>query len=184
MGLPLTREGEGEGRASSTEKGDKMPVSSKINDNKSPKEAKGKETSRESPSYWKSPASCIVNIADFLKKAKCYAHLVKADGLIDDVQEFKVFEKRMVSFFVVDKRTFKICRSMKDTVIKSLLSLGIKLQRTIKGSGFFMRNVLQPTAEHCLEMAKKVLITKDLILNTEYEGRQRTRMAVFEVPPQ
>lgn len=44
-----------------------------------------------------------------------------------------------------------------------------------------MRDVLLPTAENCLEMARQELIKKDLILQTEYESR-RTIVAVFEVP--
>lgn len=60
------------------------------------------------------PSGCIINISDFLEKAKSN---VKEDGLLEDVLELKRFEKRMVSVFVIDKRTRKICRSTKITVI-------------------------------------------------------------------
>lgn len=45
--------------------------------------------------------NCIVNKAEILKGAKSYEHLEKVDGLLKDVQEIKMFEKRMVSVFLV-----------------------------------------------------------------------------------
>lgn len=45
-------------------------------------------------------------------------------------------------------------------MIQSLMSLGVKPQRVIKGSGLFMWNVPLPTTEDCLEMARRELITK------------------------
>lgn len=43
-----------------------------------------------------------------------------------------------------------------------------------------MWDILLPTVQDCFEMAKRELITKD-ILRTEYEG-PRSKIAVFEVP--
>lgn len=87
----------------------------------------------------------------------------------------------MVYVFVVDKRVHKICCSTKDTEITSLMPLGLKPQRVIKGAGFFMWDVLLPTAEDCLEMARRELITENLILRTEYDDRRSTRVTTFEV---
>lgn len=84
----------------------------------------------------------------------------------------------MVSLFVMDKRICRICRFTKDTVIKSLMFFGVKPHSVTKGTVFFMCGVLMPTAEACLEMAMRVLITKDLVLRTDYEGRRWTRVAV------
>lgn len=58
-----------------------------------------------------------MNIAEFLENAKGYAHLVKEGRLLKDVQELKMFEKIMLSVFVVDKRSRQICRSTNDTII-------------------------------------------------------------------
>lgn len=105
------------------------------------------------------PQSCIINIVEYLERTKGFEHLMKKDGLLEDIQELKMFEKRIVS---------------KDTVIRSLMSLVVKPQRVIKGNGFFMWDVLLPTTEACLEIAKRELMTTD-ILWTEYDGRLRTK---------
>lgn len=57
-------------------------------------------------------------------------------------KELKKIEKIIVSVFVVDKSMRKICRSMKDTVVKTLHSQGFKPLRIVKGSGFFMWDIL------------------------------------------
>lgn len=69
----------------------------------------------ESPSCWKYPPSCIINVAEFLERAKSYTHLVVEGGLLEDTQEIRKIEKRIVSVFVVDKCAHKICRSTKDS---------------------------------------------------------------------
>lgn len=71
-----------------------------------------------------------------------------------------------------------------NTVIKSLESLGVNLQRIIKDAGYFMWNILLPMPEDCIKVSCCDLIIKDLIFWTEYEGRHRTRVVVFEVPAQ
>lgn len=38
-----------------------------------------------------------------------------AESEIEDIQELKIFEKKVVSFFVMDKRARKICPSTKDS---------------------------------------------------------------------
>lgn len=42
-----------------------------------------------------------------MERAKSYKNLVKEDWLLEDVQELKMFEERMASVFMVDKRTHK-----------------------------------------------------------------------------
>lgn len=81
----------------------------------------------ESLSCWKSTSKCIINMMEFLERAKSYAYLIK-DGLFID-QELQKVEKRILSIFVVYKCLRKICHSIKDTVIKSLTSLGVKPRR-------------------------------------------------------
>lgn len=50
-------------------------------------------TAEESPSCWKSPSSCIIDIAEFLEKAKSCK---KKDELLflEDVQELKIVTVR------------------------------------------------------------------------------------------
>lgn len=47
-----------------------------------------------------------------------------------------------------------------------------------------MCDVLLPTTEVCMEVASRELITKDLIIRTEYEGQRRPIVTILEVPPQ
>lgn len=88
-----------------------------------------------------------------------------------------------MSIFVVDKHSQKICRYTKDTVMTTPMSLVLNT-KALTSSGIFMWDVLLPTAEDCLDMAKKELITKNLILRTEYEGQRMTSVAVYKVHPQ
>lgn len=44
---------------------------------------------RETPSFWKSPLKCIINITEFLERAKSYAQLVTEDGLLANTVEQK-----------------------------------------------------------------------------------------------
>lgn len=73
---------------------------------------------------------------------------------------------------------------MKNTVIKSLESLGFKPLRIVKGHKFFMWDLLLPTVEDCVAASNRDLISKELIIRTEYEGHRRTLVAIYEVPPQ
>lgn len=59
----------------------------------------------------------IINIAELLERFKSYGQLINEGG---HLQTTKKFEKRIVPLFVVDKRTSKIYRSTRDTVVKSL----------------------------------------------------------------
>lgn len=74
---------------------------------------------------------------NILERAESYEQHIKEDGLLEYPQELQKFGKKNVSVFKVEKRTNKICRFTKDTVIGTLMSLGIKPQRAIKGTVFF-----------------------------------------------
>lgn len=69
--------------------------------------------------------------------------------------------------FVVDKHLCKICCAIKDTVAKSLEFL------VVKGSGFFMWDILLSMLKDCMKAVNHNLITKDIILRTEYNKRHR-----------
>lgn len=51
-------------------------------------------------------------------------------------QELQKVENIIVLVFVVDEHSHKICPYTKDTVVKSLTSIGFKPQRVIKGNVF------------------------------------------------
>lgn len=108
-------------------------------------------------------AHCIIVIAGYLERTKIFEHIVKEVGHLEDPQELKMLENKMVSVFVMDKCMRNICLSSKNTVIRSLVSLGVKPQGVIKGTGFFIWDVQLPTAEDCLGISRRELITKDLI---------------------
>lgn len=58
-----------------------------------------------------------------MERAKSYKNLVKEDWLLEDIQDFKMFEKRMVSVCMVDKRTHKnlsLDKKRSDKIAKEL----------------------------------------------------------------
>lgn len=61
------------------------------------------------------PPKCIINIPKFLEQTNSYDQLVVEGGLLDDHQERKKFERRIVLVFVVHTHTHKIYRSTKDS---------------------------------------------------------------------
>lgn len=101
---------------------------------------------------------------------------IQDDGLLVYPEMLlKLDKNRFVSVFVVDTLTRKMCCSSKDTVVKSLTSLGVKSQRSIKGKGYFMWDVLLPTSSNCEDASSRDLITKDNIIRTEYEDRRMSK---------
>lgn len=47
------------------------------------------------PCSWKSPAKGIINIAEFLERAKSYAHNIVQGKLLEDLQELKKIKKNV-----------------------------------------------------------------------------------------
>lgn len=99
-------------------------------------QAKYKWKEWQLPSCWKSSPKCVINITESLEWSKSYAYLIKEGGILEDPQEIKKVEKKIVSVFMVNKHMCKIFHSTKNIVVKSLESLGVKPQRIIKGLGF------------------------------------------------
>lgn len=90
----------------------------------------------KSISCWKSLSKCIIDITQFLEKAKSYEQLIK-DGVLADAQELQRVWKRIVSVFTVNECSL-------DTVIKSLTPLGVKPQRLSNGNGRCMWTYCYP----------------------------------------
>lgn len=83
---------------------------------------------------------------------------------------------------MVDKHTRKICCSTNDPVVKALTFMGILSQQIIKSSGIFVWYILLFIPEDCMTVVNKELITKNLILRTEYKGMRKTSIGVYEFP--
>lgn len=66
----------------------------------------------------------------FTERAKNYELIKEAVIFVDSV-ELEKFEKRIVTVFVIDKRSRKISYVTKYTVIESFTSLTVKSQRNL-----------------------------------------------------
>ena len=91
-------------------------------------------------------------------------------------------KKRTVPVFVVDKRSRKIVKPAKDMVLRQLSSLGVKVQAIIAGTSYAFWDILIPTVEETVALTRKTLENKEYFFQTEYMGRRRTTVSVYEVP--
>ena len=91
-------------------------------------------------------------------------------------------KKRTVSVFVVDKRSRKIVKPAKDMVLRQISSLGVKAQAIIAGASYAFWDILLPTTEEAVALTKKSLENKEYFFRTEYMGRRRTTVSIYEVP--
>ena len=91
-------------------------------------------------------------------------------------------KKRTVSVFVVDKRSRKIVKPAKDMVLRQISSLGVKAQAIIAGASYAFWDILLPTIEEAVTLTKKSLENKEFFFRTEYMGRRRTTVSIYEVP--
>ena len=91
-------------------------------------------------------------------------------------------KKRTVSVFVVDKRSRKIVKPAKDMVLRQISSLGVKAQAIIAGASYAFWDILLPTIEEAVALTKKSLENKEYFFRTEYMGRRRTTVSIYEVP--
>ena len=91
-------------------------------------------------------------------------------------------KKRTVSVFVVDKRSKKIVKPAKDMVLRQISSLGVKAQAIIAGASYAFWDILLPTTEEAVALTKKSLENKEYFFRTEYMGRRRTTVSIYEVP--
>ena len=78
-------------------------------------------------------------------------------------------KKRMVSVFVVDKRSKKI-KPVKDMVLRQLSSLGEKVQAIIAGTSYAFWDILLPTEEAAVALTRKTLENKEYFFRTADHG--------------
>ncbi len=67
-------------------------------------------------------------------------------------------------------------------VLRQISSLGVKAQAIIAGASYAFWDILLPTTEEAVALTKKPLENKDYFFRTEYMGRRRTTVSVYEVP--
>ena len=139
-------------------------------------------TSGESLNKWSSPLDMENDVAEFVKRCQNSSHLVTDVGVLVDLPELRDIEQKMVSVFVVDKKSKRVVRSTKDVVLKLLTGFGAKIINIVKGSGFVAWDVLLPSKEECVKLMRRDLHTRDYFLRVEYLGTRKTKVAVFEVP--
>ena len=117
---------------------------------------------------------------DLLQRARAISSQVQEHGLMFNLEEVRLDQKkRMVSVFVVDKRSRKIVKPAKDIVLCLLSSLGIKVQAIIAGSSYAFWDILLPNEDEAVALTRKTLENKEY---KEYMGWRRTTVSVYEVP--
>ena len=100
-----------------------------------------------------------------------------------DLEEIRQDQKkRMVSVFVMDKRSRKIVKPAKDMVLRQLTSLGVKVQAIIAGTSYTFWDILLPTIVEAVALTRNSLENKEYFFHTEYIGWRRTMVSVYEVP--
>lgn len=67
------------------------------------------------------------------------------------------------------KTNGKICHFLKDSDTVTDVSGG-QTTKSYKNNGYFLWDVLLTIVQDCIKVARRELITKELILKTEYEG--------------
>ena len=87
-----------------------------------------------------------------------------------------------MSVFLVDKRSRKIVKPAKDMVLRQISSLGVKAQAIIAGASYAFWDILLPNIEDAVALTKKPLENKEFFFRTEYMGRRRTTVSIYEVP--
>ena len=70
----------------------------------------------------------------------------------------------------------------KDMVLHQLSILGVKAQAIIAGTSYAFWDILVPTVEEAVTLTKKPLENKEYFFRTEYMGRRRTTVSIYEVP--
>ena len=160
----------------------KQPSPDKSASTKSPNENENEKVEKNENS-WTAPPKIQVDVDDLLQRAKAISSEVQEHGLMFNLEEVRQDQKkRTVSVFVVDKRSRKIVKPAKDMVLHQISSLGVKAQAIIAGASYAFWDILLPTTEEAVALTKKSLENKEYFFRTEYMGRRRTTVSIYEVP--
>ena len=147
------------------------------------KNEKEKVVEEKNENSWTAPPKIQVDVDDLLQRAKAISSEIQEHGLMFNLEEVRQDQKkRTVSVFVVDKRSRKIVKPAKDMVLRQISSLGVKAQAIIAGASYAFWDILLPTTEEAVALTKKSLENKEYFFRTEYMGRRRTTVSIYEVP--
>lgn len=125
---------------------------------------------RNSPFYWKSLPKYIINMTEYLERAKSYVHLIREDGLLVDLQKLQKVKKGIVSVFVGDKFSRKVIAPQNTPSLDPWCFW----RWIIRRKRYFMWDVLSPTPANCEDASNWNLIMKDLIIKTEFVSWRKT----------
>ena len=67
-------------------------------------------------------------------------------------------------------------------VLRQLSSLGVKIEAIIAGTTYTFGDIPVPTEDEAVALTRKTLENKEFLFCTEYIGRRRTTVSVYEVP--
>ena len=105
------------------------PNSSILKNVSSPSKNVNEKEKETTENIWKAPPKIQVDVVDLLQRARAISSQVQEHGLMFNLEEVRLDQKkRTVSVFVVDKRSKKIVKPVKDMVLRQLSSLGVKVQ--------------------------------------------------------
>ena len=91
---------------------------------------------------------------------------VQEHGLMPNLKEVRQDQKkRIVSDFIVDKR----------------LCVNFPAWAVIAGTSYAFWDVLVPTTEEAVALTRKTLEKKGYLFRTEYMGRRRTTVSIYEI---
>ena len=137
----------------------------------------------EKENSWAAPPKVQVDVDDLLQRAGAVSGEVQERGLVFDLEEVGQDRREgAVSVFVVDKRSREIVEPAKDMVLRRISSLGVGAQAIVAGASCAFWDVLLPTAEEAVALTEESLENKECFFRTEYVGRRRTAVSIYEVP--
>ena len=137
------------------------PPDQKDNNNKSSPLKNGSPPSNNdkkdgNENIWKAPPKIQVDVVDLLQRARAISSQVQEHGLMFNWEEVRLDQKkRTVSVFVLDKRSRKIIKPIKDMVLRHLSSLGVMVHAIIAGSSYAFWDILLPTEEEAVALTRK-----------------------------
>ena len=163
-----------------------LPLTKKINRhqiNYPPLTKMPQMTSHQTKMKRKKPKTVGQPLRKFRLTSTTCSSEVQEHGLMFNLEEVRQDQKkRTVSVFVVDKRSRKIIKPAKDMVLRQIFSLGVKAQAIIAGTSYAFWDILLPTIDEAVALTRKPLENKEFFFRTEYMGRWRTTVSIYEVP--
>ena len=103
-----------------------------------------------------------IDVDYFLQWARAISQQVREKGILFNLKELQSDQqKRTVSVLVVNKKTKKISKTIKDLISKYFTSLDVKVLAVIAGTSYAFWDVLVPTIDDAVARTQKVLESKE-----------------------